>query len=210
MSLSRALGQAIAADNNKLHAGAALGVGWTYARRYSLSAILGIGSGDQDLDASDPPAEKESQEQTPVEQIEFRQWYDGQIKHYTDALGLDGMDAVLKEQGIGDLAAIKTRGEATNLIKALASAVDKASGRRFSMTIQEIFAGRLRQARKNKRLSQKNLATMSGLPPSHIAHFESQRRGASMANLVKLSKALGVSTDFLLGLSNDDGKELFA
>ena len=65
--------------------------------------------------------QQEQQEQQPT----FREWFDGQIKFYTEVLGKDGMDAVLKQQGIGDLAAIKTRGEATNLIKALTSAVDK-------------------------------------------------------------------------------------
>ena len=69
--------------------------------------------------------QQQSQPQPQQQEPTFREWFDGQIKFYTEALGKDGMDAVLKQQGIGDLAAIKTRGEATKLIKALASAVDK-------------------------------------------------------------------------------------
>ena len=43
------------ARDQKLHPAQAAGQGWTYARRYSLAAILGLGTGDQDVDSQAPP-----------------------------------------------------------------------------------------------------------------------------------------------------------
>ena len=42
----------------KLHPSQAVGQGWTYARRYSLAAILGLGTGDHDVDSSEPPTQE--------------------------------------------------------------------------------------------------------------------------------------------------------
>ena len=61
---------------------------------------------------------------------------------------------------------------------------------------------RLVEARMNRGLTQKGLANLCGLRPSAISHFESGRRTPSIKNLVKLSKALCVSSDYLIGLSD--------
>lgn len=61
------------------------------------------------------------------------------------------------------------------------------------------FMARLRAAREMRSLSQAELAAKTGLPPSSIAHFEGGKRKPSFDNLRKLSEALEVTTDYLLG-----------
>lgn len=63
----------------------------------------------------------------------------------------------------------------------------------------EKFEDRLRKARLDKGLSQSELAARSGLQPSAVSHFETGTRAPSFENLKRLSDALGVSIDFLLG-----------
>ena len=66
-----------------------------------------------------------------------------------------------------------------------------------------IFRERLKKIRENRGLSQSQLADMIGLPPSSISHFENGPRKPSFDNLRKLASALNVSTDFLLGRSDN-------
>lgn len=67
-----------------------------------------------------------------------------------------------------------------------------------------MFGRRLRQARDMRRLSQTELADRSKVPVAMISHFETGvRASASADNLVKLSNALEVSVDFLLGRTED-------
>jgi transcriptional regulator with XRE-family HTH domain len=55
-----------------------------------------------------------------------------------------------------------------------------------------------------RRLSQGELTERSGVPAMMISHFETGvRKSASADNLVKLSDALEVSVDYLLGRSDD-------
>ena len=68
------------------------------------------------------------------------------------------------------------------------------------------FAERLRFAREALRgLTQEKLAERSGLPPTSISHFENPQgtRKPSFDNLRRLAKALEVSTDYLLGRTDD-------
>jgi len=67
----------------------------------------------------------------------------------------------------------------------------------------EIFMERLRAAREMRSMSQAELAAKTGLPPSSIAHFEGGNRKPSFDNLRKLSEALAVTTDYLLGRADD-------
>lgn len=68
----------------------------------------------------------------------------------------------------------------------------------------DIFAERLRTAREELRgLSQGELAKKTGLQPAAISHFETGGRKASFDNLRKLAAALDVTTDYLLGRSDD-------
>ena len=115
------------AKDAKLHPSQAVGQGWSYARRYSLPAILCIGTGEQDLDASEPPKElpRQAQQEPPEQEPTFSEWYDGQIAHYRSALGAD-FDAEVKRRGVKvELSAIKTQGDAKALIAGLKNEVDK-------------------------------------------------------------------------------------
>lgn len=62
-----------------------------------------------------------------------------------------------------------------------------------------IFATKLRQIREIRKLSQAGLAAKAKMPPSAIAHFEGGRREPSLANFIKLYRALRVSPGVLLG-----------
>lgn len=62
------------------------------------------------------------------------------------------------------------------------------------------FAKRLAQVRDLVGLSQKELATLVGMEPSMISHFEGGKREPSLENFIRIAKALNVSADMLLGL----------
>ena len=71
---------------------------------------------------------------------------------------------------------------------------------------RNIFAERLRDARERLRgLTQSQLAEKSGLPATSISHFENAdgTRKPSFDNLKRLATALGITTDYLLGRSDD-------
>jgi len=59
------------------------------------------------------------------------------------------------------------------------------------------FQSRLKQIRKQRDLSQRDVARLMNLPPSSISHFESGRRMPNFKNLIALADALAVSLDFL-------------
>jgi transcriptional regulator with XRE-family HTH domain len=68
----------------------------------------------------------------------------------------------------------------------------------------EIFTKRLRIARDElRKWSQTELATRAKLPPSSIAHFETGSRKPSFDTLRKLANALNVTTDYLLGRTDN-------
>jgi transcriptional regulator with XRE-family HTH domain len=66
-----------------------------------------------------------------------------------------------------------------------------------------IFPSRLKAARELRGLNQDQLAERSGLQPSAVSHFETGGRKPSFDNLKRLADALGVSTDYLLGRTNN-------
>lgn len=67
----------------------------------------------------------------------------------------------------------------------------------------DIFKERLKSSRQLRDLSQTDLASKAGLPPSSVSHFESGTRKPSFENLKRLATALNVTTDYLLGRAND-------
>lgn len=67
----------------------------------------------------------------------------------------------------------------------------------------ETFPARLRAAREMRGLTQIELASEAKLPASSIAHFEGGSRKPSFDNLKRLAGVLKVSTDFLLGRTDD-------
>ena len=68
----------------------------------------------------------------------------------------------------------------------------------------DTFKKRLRSAREERGLSQGDLAKKTGLQPAAISHFETGQRSPSFENLQKLSDALNVSIDYLLGRIDEE------
>lgn len=60
----------------------------------------------------------------------------------------------------------------------------------------------IKNAREKALMSQKEIAISLGVSIPTVSDWESGKKFPSGKNLVKLSKTLGVSTDYLLGLSN--------
>jgi len=71
------------------------------------------------------------------------------------------------------------------------------------MKSQNIFQKRLQEARNSRDLSQDELARQANLQPSAISHFETGTRKPSFDNLRKLADALEVTSDYLLGRTDD-------
>ena len=74
----------------------------------------------------------------------------------------------------------------------------------------DVFRARLKLARDENSLTQAELAEKTGLPPSSISHFESGPRKPSFDNLRRLAAALNVTTDYLLGRTNDTEEHVHA
>ena len=67
------------------------------------------------------------------------------------------------------------------------------------------FGERLEKARDKAGMTQQALADAVGASKGAVARWEAGTREPGMAYLSKLSEALGVTTDYLLGLSDSDG-----
>ena len=66
-----------------------------------------------------------------------------------------------------------------------------------------MFAERLKAARKRKGISQRALAQELEITPSEVSKYEIRVREPGLGKLVGIALALGVSTDYLLGLSDE-------
>ena len=75
--------------------------------------------------------------------------------------------------------------------------------KRTKKAIKESFPQRLKKARAMENWKQKDLAYHSDLTRAAISQFESGEREPTFKTLKKLSKALNVTSDYLLGLSNN-------
>lgn len=64
---------------------------------------------------------------------------------------------------------------------------------------------RLYELRKERNLSQKALALELGISQKAISQIENKENGATSHTLILLSKFFKVSTDYLLGLENENG-----
>lgn len=63
------------------------------------------------------------------------------------------------------------------------------------------FGEKIKKLRKEKKLTQKQLADLSGVAVSAISAYESGNRYPSYEILINLSHIFHVSTDYLLGIS---------
>lgn len=68
------------------------------------------------------------------------------------------------------------------------------------------FGRLLKKIREDKCLSQNQLAKLAGLTSSAISQFEANLRKPSFEAIINLSKVLEVSSDYLLGIKNDEDK----
>ena len=66
------------------------------------------------------------------------------------------------------------------------------------------FGESLRQLRKQKNLTQKQLASFVGVKNSIISFYEVGERMPSPEMIVKLATVLNVSTDYLLGMNKNE------
>lgn len=66
------------------------------------------------------------------------------------------------------------------------------------------FGNRLRKLRKQKNLTQKQLASLIGVKNSIISFYEVGDRIPSPEIIIKLATALNVSSDFLLGIEKGE------
>ena len=67
----------------------------------------------------------------------------------------------------------------------------------------EIFAKRVKELRRQRRLSQTELGEVLGLTHKSISTIESGLRGTTIEKLILLAKYFDVSTDYLLGLKDE-------
>ena len=67
----------------------------------------------------------------------------------------------------------------------------------------EEFARRLRALRKEMYLSPSELATELGVTHASISRWENWRMAINSENIIKLAKFFQVSSDFLLGLTDN-------
>jgi transcriptional regulator with XRE-family HTH domain len=71
------------------------------------------------------------------------------------------------------------------------------------MDLVKILAARVKQRRESLGLSQTALAEQAGIPIPNLSRIEHGRQSIYIARLVDLAEALQVSTDYLLGLTDD-------
>ena len=63
----------------------------------------------------------------------------------------------------------------------------------------KIFGARLREVRKSKKLTQKELAEQIGIKQNSYSDWETGKNEPSLENLVKLADLFEVSLDWLFG-----------
>ncbi len=72
------------------------------------------------------------------------------------------------------------------------------------------FAEKLKDLRAEANLSQKALSKKLGLSSAAIGHLETGRNEPTATTLIAYAKYFDVSADYLLGLTSDDGAELYS
>ncbi|HHJ80626.1 MAG TPA: helix-turn-helix domain-containing protein [Candidatus Tenderia electrophaga] len=63
----------------------------------------------------------------------------------------------------------------------------------------DIFSERLKKARKDRQLTQRELANLTKMDQGHISRLENGGKGISMEYLHEIAKALGVTVSHLIG-----------
>lgn len=63
----------------------------------------------------------------------------------------------------------------------------------------------IKRIRKQKGITQEQLADMTGISKVHISNMENANTKVSLASLVKIASALGTSVDWMLGVDGFSG-----
>jgi len=71
----------------------------------------------------------------------------------------------------------------------------------------EKFASRLKALRNDRRIKQAEMAAILGCTPNHYQKIEYGQINVPSISLMKLADYFGVTTDYLLGRSDDGGPE---
>ena len=66
-----------------------------------------------------------------------------------------------------------------------------------------VFSNRLRDARTARNMTQESLSELSGVAREMIARYENQKAFPAIETLIKLAQIMNVTTDYLLGLTDD-------
>ncbi len=74
------------------------------------------------------------------------------------------------------------------------------------MNVRQILGERVRRRRMALGLNQTTFADKVDIPVPTLSSIEHGRQSIYVERVVQLAMALGVSTDYLLGLSDDPGK----
>ena len=72
-----------------------------------------------------------------------------------------------------------------------------------------LIGDRIREAREGKHLSQLKLAELANLSLVTVSNMESGKFSPNLKNLIKVSKVLGVTIDFLVSGSDVEGNEIY-
>lgn len=67
-----------------------------------------------------------------------------------------------------------------------------------------VFGDRLRESRLEKGLTQQKMADILDVQLRAYQHYESDTRHPTFEKLAMIAKTLNVSTDYLLGITDDD------
>jgi len=73
----------------------------------------------------------------------------------------------------------------------------------------EMFTERLKELRKEKGLSQSQLARETGISQAAIAYWEAGERLPGALAIITLAKYFKVSSDYLLGLEDETGTKIY-
>ena len=65
---------------------------------------------------------------------------------------------------------------------------------------RKIFAQRLKQARKEKKISQRDLSDLTKINRADIGLYETGKKFPSLDNFIKILRCTGISADWLLGM----------
>lgn len=71
------------------------------------------------------------------------------------------------------------------------------------MNYHSLFANRLTQLRKERGLTQEEIANIIGISNSAISLWEAKKKQPTLMNIIKLCIFFNVSPEWLLGITND-------